>query len=466
MKADLMNLGSSEPAPVGRNTSIAAWIGPLPPLTAVQWAVCAVAGLGFAFDLYESLTTALIVGPVLTTLGHLKAGTSQFNLWVGLFFFLPAVSGGIFGLFGGYLTDLLGRRRVLVWSILLYGLSACAASFATSLPILLILRCTTLIGVCVEAVAAIAWLAELFPIAKQRELVLGCTQACYAVGGLMVSSAYYLAVTYGERLPAIHSSHEPWRYTLLSGLIPAVPLMVVRPFLPESPIWQVKKREGTLKRPNLAEIFQPGMRKTTLLVTLTMACTLAVPYGALQHTPRIVPGLVEKDHLSPQKVQQAVSTVFFVQESGSIAGRVVFALLVTYVATRRRLLRMFLAPALLVFPFLFFLLPAHGLVAFTLGVFCAQVLFNGLHSFWGNYLPRLYPTHLRGTGESFAMNIGGRVLAVSAALLTTQLSNVIPGTGAASRLAHSAGITAVLVLAIAALTSYWLPEPQSSQLPE
>ena len=31
-------------------------------------------------------------------------------------------------------------------------------------------------------------------------------------------------------------------------------------------------------------------------------------------------------------------------------------------------------------------------------------------SFWGNYLPRVYPTHLRGTGESFAANVGGRML--------------------------------------------------------
>jgi MFS family permease len=465
MKVDLMNLGG-ETGGVDSSASTAAWTDPLSPLTAAQWLICAVAGLGFAFDLYESLMTALIVQPVLTTLGHLKAGSSEFNLWVGLFFFLPTVVGGIFGLLGGYLTDLFGRRRVLVWSILLYGLSACAAGFATSLPILLVLRCMTLIGVCVEAVAAIAWLAELFPIPKQRELILGCTQACYALGGLMVSGAYFVAVTYGERLPAIHSSHEPWRYTLLSGLIPAVPLMVVRPFLPESPIWRVKKREGTLRRPSIAELFKPGMRKTTLLVTLTMACTLAVPYGALQHTPRIVPGLIEKHHLAPRQVQQAVSTVFFVQESGSIVGRLVFALLVTYVATRRRLLRIFLVPALSVFPLVFFLLATDGLVAFTFGIFCAQVLFNGLHSFWGNYLPGLYPTHLRGTGESFAMNIGGRVLAVSAALLTTQLSNFMPGTGVASRLAHSAGTTVVLLLAIAFLMSSWLPEPRRSQLPE
>ncbi len=103
-----------------------------PRLTPIQWLICAVACLGFAFDLYETLMLALIVRPALTSLGNLKPGTQAFNLWVGLLFFIPVAIGGLFGLLGGYLTDLLGRRRVLVWSILLYALSACAASYATS----------------------------------------------------------------------------------------------------------------------------------------------------------------------------------------------------------------------------------------------------------------------------------------------------------------------------------------------
>src|SRR5256885_10057810 len=66
-------------------------------LTPVQWLICGIACLGFAFDLYETLMTALIVRPVLSTLGNLRSGTPEFNLWVGLFFFLPGVAGGIFG---------------------------------------------------------------------------------------------------------------------------------------------------------------------------------------------------------------------------------------------------------------------------------------------------------------------------------------------------------------------------------
>ena len=67
----------------------------------------------------------------------------------------------LFGLVGGYLTDLWGRQRVLVWSILIYTVSAFAAGFSTSVEMLLILRCFTFVGVCVEFVAAVAWLAEL-----------------------------------------------------------------------------------------------------------------------------------------------------------------------------------------------------------------------------------------------------------------------------------------------------------------
>src|SRR5438067_1090308 len=135
----------------------------VPRLTAIQWVICAVAVLGFAYDTYALLVLPLIVRAALMEIAKFRPGTPEFNSWVGYLFYVPAVAGGIFGLLGGYLTDRLGRRRVLVWSILLYALSALASGYATSLGMLLFLRCTTFIGVCVEFVAAVAWLAELFP---------------------------------------------------------------------------------------------------------------------------------------------------------------------------------------------------------------------------------------------------------------------------------------------------------------
>ena len=39
-------------------------------------------------------------------------------------------------------------------------------------------------------------------------------------------------------------------------------------------------------------------------------------------------------------------------------------------------------------------------------------------SYFGEYLPKAFPLHLRGTGGSFATNVGGRMIGTSAALLT------------------------------------------------
>jgi hypothetical protein len=70
-----------------------------------------------------------------------------------------------------------------------------------------------------------------------------------------VAGAYYVAVTYAERFPPIHGGHEAWRYTLLSGMIPAIPFILVRPFLLESPIWREKKSQGDLETPQHLGVF-------------------------------------------------------------------------------------------------------------------------------------------------------------------------------------------------------------------
>src|SRR5436190_17579920 len=146
-----------------------------PHITPLQWLICSLAALGFAFDIYAVLMAPLVVGPAIGELTGDKPGSADFNFWVGMFFWVPALAGGLFGLLGGYLTDRFGRRRVLVWSILIYAFSAMAAGFSTSIQMLLVLRSLTYIGVFVEFVAAVAWVAEIFPDAKQREAALGYT---------------------------------------------------------------------------------------------------------------------------------------------------------------------------------------------------------------------------------------------------------------------------------------------------
>ena len=439
---------------------------PTPRLTRIQWLIVVIAAIGFLFDTYELLMLPLIARPALSELLGVPPNSATVNDWVGILFYVPAVAGGIFGLLGGYLTDLFGRRAVLVWSILLYALSAFAAGLATSVWWLLFWRCCTFVGVCVEFVAAVAWLSELFPNPKQREAIVGYTQTLGSIGGILATAGYYLAVTYGDLLPAVRGGHEAWRYTLMSGIIPAIPLIIVRPFLPESPTWLEKRQAGTLKRPSFGELFRPEFRTTTIVTTVMMAAAYAAAFGAIQQTPRIVPGLEELRGLPRAAVEQTVSVVQSFQEFGGLTGRILMAFLAIRIASRRLLVRLFQVPGLLIVPFVFAVAGTSSLTLLEVGIFFYGITTIGQFSFWGNYLPRVYPTHLRGTGESFAANVGGRMFGTSAALLTTQLTNVMPGATLPTKLAYASAIvgTAAYVLGLAA--SYWLPEPKRDELPD
>jgi MFS family permease len=434
-------------------------------LTPVQWLICAIAAIGFAFDIYQLLMLPLIVAPALKELVSATPGTPAYNDWVGLLFWIPAIAGGIFGLLGGYLTDRLGRRRVLVWSILIYAFSALAAGFSTTIWQFLLCRCFTFIGVSVEFVAAIAWLAELFTDARQREKVLGYTQAFSSIGGAMVAFANAKCVVYAASLPAIHGGHEAWRYTLISGVVPALPLIFIRPFLPESPAWQQKRAAGTLQRASLAAIFSPALLRTTVVTTLMFALAYGAAFGAIQQMPRIVPGFADVANLARPVQLRIAADVQWWQEIGGLAGRVVLAMIVLAIASRRRLLRVFQVPGLVVVPLVFWFAPTFDVQTAKVAMFAAGFFTVAQLSFWGNYLPRVYPTHLRGTGEGFAANVGGRMLGTSFAFVTTTLASRVPGAPHV-QLATAAACVAALVYVAGFGLSFALPEPKGEALPE
>jgi len=429
------------------------------------------AAIGFLFDIYSVLVGPLILRPALHDLAGIELGTPRYTQWAGYLFWIPPLAGGFFGLIGGYLTDRFGRRAVLVWSILLYTLSAVAAGFSASVEALLVWRTLSFIGVCVEFVAAVAWLAELFPNPKQREAVLGYTQAFSSLGGILVSAANYFASSYSASLPSIYGGHSPWRYTLISAVLPAIPLVIIRPFLPESPQWKQMKDAGTLKRPSFAELFAPQYRKTTIVTALLFACGYGAAFGAIQQAPQITPALSTPSQAEIQKmppparakalaeVQKTVSSVQGTQEFGGLAGRLVLAGLALVIVSRRALLRVFLIPGLFIVPFVFYYPATHDLGMFKIGMFFAGFCTVAQLSFWGNYLPRVYPVHLRGTGEGFAANVGGRMLGTSAAYVTTHLAVAMPGGAASTRLAYAAAAVALAIYLFGNVLSFFLPEP-------
>ncbi len=282
---------------------------------------------------------------------------------------------------------------------------------------------------------------------------------------------------------------------------------MIRPFLPESPSWKAKKLAGTLRRPSFGQIFQPNFRRTTIVTALLFACGFGVAFGSIQLTPQIVPGLLsDSKDLAKSRValgkltqgtpeytalrtkvqtlartqQQTVAEVSMFQEVGGLAGRLALAVLALVIVRRAALLRIFQIPGLLIIPLVFFFPAAgnmgeHSLEMLKWGIALAGFFTIAQFSFWGNYLPRMYPTYLRGTGESFAANVGGRMIGTagqpfSAFVLAPLVGYVLPYLAGdafrAMRLAYAAGVMALLAYGVGLVASFWLPEPSAEELPE
>jgi hypothetical protein len=429
----------------------------------------------------------------------------------------------------------------------------------------------------------VAWLAELFPDPEQREKVLGYTQAFSSIGGLMVAVANGLAVAWVAApptafgwtldLPAIQlpeilaryfgqvsvdGAHAPWRYTLMSGLIPAIPLILIRPFLPESPAWREKRETGKLKRPSIVHLFAPDLLRTTVVTTLMFAMAYGAAFGAIQHIPRIVPGLPEvKAEVSEaveaatakappaqrervaratrgQTEQAVAAEVTRAQETGGLYGRFLFAVMVAGVLLRRKidlrtpllisvalclligvleslmnylhhgsidwriligalvagpiigvltwllalgvqkvlpashgaLIRLFQFPGLILMPIVFGFFAVQNLTLLYVGLALVAACTIAQFSFWGNYLPQVYPMHLRGTGESFAANIGGRLIGTCFAWVTATLAVTDDPGFAATKLAYTAAAVGFGVYVVGFIASFFLPEPSKETMPD
>ncbi|WP_437185946.1 MFS transporter [Planctomicrobium sp. SH668] len=476
-------VGSSQPA------STFKW-------TTIHTLVCLTAAIGFAFDTYELLMLPLIASSAIRELAGVTPDSATFKNWLSALFFVPAIFGAVFGLLGGWLTDRFGRRRVLTGSILLYAGAAFISAYSTSMMMLLICRCLVFVGVCVEFVAAVAWLSELFDDPKVRERVIGYTQAFASFGGLMVAFVnHYLShLGHDGHLPGITmpafavpllgeltNPDVVWRYTLMSGLFPAIPLILVRPFLPESPKWAQKKAAGQLKRPSLMELFTPELRRTTIVSTLLVGCTYGMAFGGLQQFTPIVKGLPEvvekvKDLPKPAagaKLQAEAAKITEFQEVGGLFGRFLLAFLAMRILSRRRLLWVFVVPALFMLPLIFYTFSqGENVHYFKIGAnidfsllsilaFIGGALVISQMSFWGNYLPRVFPLHLRGTGESMAANVGGRLIGTSFAFITIQMAQFIPIQNASgtSKIAMSAACVTLFLTVVACILTAFLPEP-------
>ena len=132
------------------------------------------------------------------------------------------------------------------------------------------------------------------------------------------------------------------------------------------------------------------------------------------------------------------------------------------------LLKVFQIPALFMIPLAYFFLFQAGGSSFYWAYGVCGLLVVAQFSYFGEYLPKVFPLHLRGTGGSFATNVGGRMIGTSMAVVTTTV--VAPYlAGAADKvtpmvMAQAAGYVATVIAVLAFIIGFFLPEPKGEVL--
>ncbi len=128
-------------------------------------------------------------------------------------------------------------------------------------------------------------------------------------------------------------------------------------------------------------------------------------------------------------------------------------------------MKLFQIPLLIMVPLTYFVFFGWGGQWFLLAYGLCGLLTVGQFSYFGEYLPKVFPMHLRGTGGSFATNVGGRMIGTSMALVTTNL--VAPMMAAGSdkgilpmHVAQAAGWVATTIALVALVAGFFLPEPK------
>jgi hypothetical protein len=297
----------------------------------------------------------------------------------------------------------------------------------------------------------------------------------------------------------------------MTGILPAIPIALLLPFVPESQAWKEKKAAGTLKRPSFAALFAPELRRVTLVTAALSACAYGIAFGALQVTvARVTPGLPElraqskalaplrkagedlnkqlnalpatdparkelvaqiKANFGQQKpindeVKKMADTVQFYQEMGGLVGRIALAILLIVGISRVALLKVFQVPALIVLPLTYFYFFEQGGNSFLWAYGVCGLLTVAQFSYFGEYLPKVFPMHLRGTGGSFATNVGGRMIGTSMAFVTTNLvAPMLAGSGPMlpMHVAKAAGIVATAIVVLGFFIGFLLPEPKAEE---
>jgi MFS family permease len=372
-------------------------------------------------ELLGPASTDQIVGPWLGVLGAM--------------FLLGAALGGVIF---GWLGDKFGRVRTMIFSVLTYSLFTGAAYAAQEPWHLMALRFVASMGMGGQWSLGVALVVECWP-GIARPMLAGLIGAAANVGFLMISTLAYI-------FPV---QPDSWRWIMLAGASPAVLVFFIALFVPESERWKAAVR--TAKASPVREIFSGPLRRKTIIAIILSAVALLGTWGSVQWVPYWVDADLAHGDQTAKSLTQIWSSV------GAIIGCLIAPLLGGRFGRRPIYFGMCLislASALYMF------LALKTFDWWFLTIIC---LVGGVTaSFYGwlpLYLPELFPTRVRATGQGLSFNSGRIIAALGVLLGTGPFVSVLGGY-------NKAGAVISLVYLVGLVAIWFAPETHGQPLPE
>jgi MFS family permease len=393
--------------------------------------------LGWMFDGLEQGVFPLVGRPALQDLMRAE-GDQSIALWMGYItaaFLVGAASGGL--LFG-WLGDRLGRVRAMMLSILAYSLFTGCSYFAQAPWQLGLFRFLAGLGMGGEWSLGVALVMECWP-ERHRPLLAAAIGAASNIGfGLLGALGILFPVARGS-----------WRWVMLAGTAPALLTLFIAWCVPESERWResVKARHST----PLREVFAPALRRRTLLAISFAAIALVGTWGSVQWLP------FWADQLTHARLHNAKGLTQLLTATGAVIGCFIGPWIGARIGRR----------------------PAYFILCLVSLVSCG-VLFRGVRAYDGTflgltllvgaataafygwfplYLPELFPTRARATGQGLCYN-AGRILAAVGTLEMGHKVQAYQGNYA------RAGAVITLVYALGLVLIWLAPETKGKPLPQ
>jgi MFS family permease len=407
-------------------------------ITRYQWLVLVVAWLGWVFDSMDATIYALVLHPALHDLLPTQAGVEvspeTIGWYGGIIFAVFLVGWAVGGMFFGILADRFGRTKSLIITILIYAVFTGLAALSSTWWQLALYRFLTALGIGGEWAAGAALVAEVWPEEK-RAKAAGILQSAWAAG-------FFIAA-----LGNLLLRHSGWRPLFVVGVAPAVVALFVRLWVREPERWlrvhDEENRSGAARASKLAELFQPGYRRATLVGSGLAFVAVFGLWGATNWAPTLIRALPDLQGLNPPQQTGRVSYAIMALNVGALAGYLAFGPLADRWG-RRAAFALMCAGSLVMLPVTF--LSPHSYAHVLLLLPLLGFFNNGIFSGFPIYLPELYPTRIRATGAGFCFN-AGRVLAAAGPFLTGILVAVLGNFGRAASavgLIYIAGLVILL----------------------